>query len=166
MKVLKERALQRAIHVNLEIKKNSEWTMPKLIENVLSRKERVKEDRQKEIDQRNAAKDLRHQLAHRNVLSNMGAWFAKRLVTFTKKGKEKKKRRQEFEMKKEEVGTKMIPVFSIPQYAKNRKTKFRRVDLGRAFVLDKAVDRELRKYGKNKYVNLEDLEPLKATLEF
>jgi len=58
--------------------------MPKLIENVLSRKERAKEEKIKEQEQKRIAKALRHQLAHQNVLSNMGQWLTKRLHQFTK----------------------------------------------------------------------------------
>ena len=84
MALLKERSLQRAVQINLDIKKNRDWTMPKLVENVLSRKEKAEEERLKEIEQRKIAKALRQQLTHQNVLSNMGVWLTKRLSKFTK----------------------------------------------------------------------------------
>lgn len=87
---LKERALQRTVHVNLEIKKKTDWTMPKLVENVLTRKERAKEEKLKELEQRRIAKALRDQLAHQNVLSNVGQWLTKRLKEFTKNAKVRK----------------------------------------------------------------------------
>ena len=58
--------------------------MPKLVENVLTRKERAKEEKLKEIEQRRIAKALRDQLAHQNVLSNVGQWLTKRIVHFAK----------------------------------------------------------------------------------
>ncbi|CAI2370104.1 unnamed protein product [Moneuplotes crassus] len=158
MQMLKERALQRAIQVNLEIKKNSDWTMPKLVQNVLNRKERIKEEKQKELDQIKAAKDLRHQLAHRNVLSNMGQWFTKNLSVFTNKGKLKSKQKSikedkiEEEIQYEKIYSKMIPTFNMPDYARDKDKSFQRVHLGRAFMIDQAIFRELKKHGKNNSV--------------
>jgi hypothetical protein len=84
---IKERALQRTIQLNLEIKKNSDWTMPKLVENVIYRKEKVKEDKLKEIEQKRIAKALRHQLAHQSVVSSVGKWLTLRLSSLVKEGK-------------------------------------------------------------------------------
>lgn len=84
---LKERALQRTVHVNLEIKKKTDWTMPKLVENVLTRKERHREERLKEEEQKRTARKLREQLAHNNLMSNVGLWFTKNLLKFTKNAK-------------------------------------------------------------------------------
>jgi hypothetical protein len=82
---IKERALQRTIQINLEIKKKTDWTMPKLVENVITKKQREREEKLKEIEQRRIAKALRHQLAHHNMLSGIGQWLTKRLGTFTQK---------------------------------------------------------------------------------
>ena len=82
---LKQREVQRTIQINLEVKKTTEWTMPKLKENVLTRKEREKEEKLKELEQKRQAKALRHQLEHQNVLSSVGTWLTKRLGTMVKK---------------------------------------------------------------------------------
>jgi signal recognition particle GTPase len=127
---LKERALQRTVQMNLEIKRNTEWTMPKLVENVLTRKERLKEERLKELEQRRVARALRHQLAHQNVLSNVGQWLTKRLATFTKKVKLNKHQDSDdslSEATSEDIrlGDPIkVPMFNVRKYAQDRNSSF------------------------------------------
>lgn len=129
---IKERALQRTVQMNLEVKKNTEWTMPILIENVLTRKERARAEKQKEVEQKRIAKALRHQLEHQNVLSNVGQWLAKKLGTFTKAVKNPHSKAQDIhdrlsETSDEEIHSKnpiIIPLFNLKKYAKNRDAKF------------------------------------------
>lgn len=87
MQRIKERSMQRTIQMNLEIKNKTDWTMPKLIESVLTRKERERNAVLKEIEQKRIAKALRHQLAHQSVLSSVGQWLTRRVVDYTKHGK-------------------------------------------------------------------------------
>lgn len=129
---IKERALQRTVQMNLEVKKNTEWTMPILIENVLTRKERARAEKQKEVEQKRVAKALRHQLEHQNILSNMGQWLAKRLGTFTKTVKTSQSKPQDIhdtlsETTDEEIQSKnpvIIPLFNLKRYANDPETKF------------------------------------------
>lgn len=116
--------------MNLEIKRNTEWTMPKLVENVLTRKERLKEERLKELEQIRVAKALRHQLAHQNVLSNVGQWLTKRLATFTKKVKINKNHDSDdslSEATNEDVRMSdpiKVTMFNVRKYAQNRDSSF------------------------------------------
>lgn len=127
--------------------------MPKLIENVLSRKERAKQEKLKELEQRRIAKALRHQLAHQNVLSNMGAWLTKRLTKFTKNVKIKSERTQEVEdhvsdTTDEERRTRepiVIPLFNLKKYANDRNSKFQKLDIDRAWAFDQVINKKLRK---------------------
>lgn len=154
---IKERALQRAVQINIEIKKNREWTMPKLVENVLSRKERALEEKQKEIDQRRIAKALRHQLAHQNMLSGIGSWLIKRLPTLTKNVKKYKtittqdindnlSDTTEEELRRKEQ--RIAPMFNLPKYARDRNASFQKWDLDEVWLLDQSINHEIKKINK------------------
>ena len=156
---IKERALQRTVQMNLEVKRNTEWTMPILIENVLTRKERARAEKQKEIEQKRIAKALRHQLEHQNILSNMGQWLAKRLGTFTKTVKTSQSKPQDIndnlsETTDEETRSKnpiIIPLFNLKKYAGDPNTKFPACDLDRAWMLDQAINKSLATSFKTRY---------------
>lgn len=131
MKKLKQREVQRTIQVNLAIKRATDWTMPKLKENVLTRKEREKEEKLKELEQKRIAQALRHQLAHQNVLSSMGSWLTKRLGGMIKS---KKITREETKIAdnlsettyndESPVNPYKVPKFSLVQYARNKNSEF------------------------------------------
>lgn len=127
MAQMKERALQRTVQLSLEIKKNTDWQMPKLVDNVLSRKQRARDEKLKEQEQRRIAKVLRHQLAHQNVLSGIGKWLTHQVVHIAKNVQNKKKDETESlsETSTEDMRERtpvVVPLFNICEYASHRKT--------------------------------------------
>ena len=87
LRKIKERAAQRTISMLSEIKQTSEWTMNKLVKNVIESKKRKREEERKRKELIQEEMELRQQLETQSFVSNLGMFVLQKSFSILKKSK-------------------------------------------------------------------------------
>ena len=58
-----------------EIKQSSEWTMSKVVQNVIETRSRKRTEEEKEKERKRQEQELRHQLETQSIVSSLSKWL-------------------------------------------------------------------------------------------
>lgn len=78
LKRIKEQAINRTVKLSSEIKQTSDWTMNKVIRNVLESKRQKRLDKKRKEQLQKEQEAFRHQLATHNVIDSLSKWLTKK----------------------------------------------------------------------------------------